>query len=82
MKSKLIQIGNSKGVRLPKAIIEQYDLKSDIEIELREEGLFLRASRRPRASWGESFKLMAESGDDALLDDRLQNVWDESEWTW
>jgi len=82
MKSKLVQIGNSKGIRLPKAIIEQYDLESIIEIELQEEGLFLRASRRPRAGWGESFKLMAESGDDVLLDDSLRNDWDEKEWTW
>ena len=85
MKTQLIKIGNSRGVRLPKAIIEQLGLENEIELEVRPDEIALRpAKRKPRAGWAESFKAMAEAGDDALIDGPLPSLtkFDEEEWEW
>ena len=85
MKTQLIKIGNSRGVRLPKAIIEQLGLEDEIELEVRPDEIALRpAKRKPRDGWAESFKKMAERGDDALIDGPLPSLtkFDEEEWEW
>lgn len=56
MKAQLIKIGNSRGVRLPKALIDQLGLGKDIELEVREDEIAIRpAQRKPREGWAESF---------------------------
>lgn len=57
VRTKLIQIGNSRGVRLPKAMILQAGLVDNVELEVRADGILLRpASKDPRAGWDESFR--------------------------
>jgi antitoxin MazE len=56
MKLKLVKIGNSKGIRLPKALIEQAGLREDVEATVRGKQLILRSLRKPRAGWEESIK--------------------------
>ncbi len=83
MKTRLIRIGNSRGVRLPAAVIEACGF--DDELELRVEGgaVVLASAQKPRHGWGEAFQAMAEAGDDALLlDDESENDFDRTEWTW
>lgn len=78
----LIKIGNSQGVRIPKAIIKQAHLEnSPLEFEVTAQGLLLKpVQKKPREGWAEAFKEMAASGDDALLiDDGLDLDFDE--WT-
>ncbi|MFZ2890360.1 AbrB/MazE/SpoVT family DNA-binding domain-containing protein [Sulfuricurvum sp.] len=78
----LIKIGNSQGVRIPKAIIKQAHLENaPLEFEVTAQGLLLKPiQRKPREGWAEAFKEMAASGDDALLiDDGLDLDFDE--WT-
>jgi antitoxin MazE len=82
MKSSLVQIGNSRGVRIPKAFIEEAGLRDDVEIEVRGSQVVVRAARRAREGWGEAFKDMAAKGDDALIDTPAPTRWDESEWEW
>lgn len=85
MKMQLIKIGNSRGVRLPKSVIEQVGLEDGIELEVRSNEVAIRpAKRKPRAGWAESFKAMAEAGDDALIDGPLPSLtkFDEEEWEW
>lgn len=85
MRTKLIAIGNSKGIRLPKAVIEQCGLEEELELEPHAGHLILRSARSPRAGWAEAFRRMHEQGDDALLDpgaDAIANEWDETGWTW
>lgn len=67
----LIKIGNSQGVRIPKAIIKQAHLEnSPLEFEVTAQGLLLKpVQKKPREGWAEAFKDMAASGDDALLID-------------
>jgi len=61
---KIVAIGNSRGVRLPKAIIERYAIEDTIVLEAHEEALVLRNKRDKRLSWQDTFKAMArERGD-------------------
>lgn len=85
MKTKLVQIGNSKGVRIPKPLIEQYGLSEDIELVLKDNEIILRPVNEPRIGWDHQFQKMAEHGDDQLLDPESaesESHWDETEWTW
>ena len=82
MKASLVQIGNSRGVRIPKAFLEQAGLRDEIEIEVHGSHVVIRPLRHPRAGWDESFAAMALRGDDELLDSMGPSKWDESEWVW
>ena len=82
MKASLVQIGNSRGVRIPKAFLEQAGLRDEIEIEVRGSQIVIRPVNHPRAGWDEAFAAMALRGDDQLLDPIGPSKWDESEWVW
>jgi antitoxin MazE len=91
-KTKIVRIGNSQGVRIPRTLLEQAGLVGgeqggalgrEVELEVGEEGILIRPVRHIRAGWDEKFKEMAERGDDALLDDLPEaSTWDEREWVW
>ncbi|MCF2141446.1 MAG: AbrB/MazE/SpoVT family DNA-binding domain-containing protein [Candidatus Lokiarchaeota archaeon] len=81
MKTKLIQIGNSKGIRIPKYILERLNLHNKIELIIDEKAMqiHIKSDETPRKKWAEKFQQMHESGDDMLLiDDSL----DLEEWDW
>lgn len=85
MKTKIIRIGNSQGVRIPKPLIEESGITEEIEMILRDDEIVLRSAETIRKDWEASFKKMAEQGDDALLDQEEieePSDWDEAEWTW
>jgi len=84
MKAHLIRIGNSQGVRIPKPLLQQTGLRDEVEMEVQDGGLFIRAAGHPRAGWDEAFAAMALQGDDALLDGKelVPTRWDEEEWEW
>jgi antitoxin MazE len=84
VKTRLVKIGNSQGIRIPKVLLDQVGLKNDIELEVQGDQLVLRAARRPREGWDEQFRQMAERDDDELLDKNVRSgsSWDEEEWTW
>lgn len=67
MYSTLVKIGNSRGVRLPKALIEQAGLTEELEIEVAEGAVVIRPARKPRQGWAEAAEACAREGDD--LDD-------------
>lgn len=81
-KTKLIKIGNSQGIRIPKALAERLRLTDDIEIVIKEDHLEVRPSRKPRDGWADAFKQMAEHGDDRLIDEPTATAWDKEEWEW
>lgn len=85
MKTKLIRIGNSQGVRIPKPLIEESGLSEEIEMILRDNEIILRSAEEIRENWDEAFEEMAQKGDDLLLDQKdikEPSKWDETEWTW
>lgn len=67
MEIAIIKIGNSKGLRLSKTILEKYNIKDKIEMILEKGQIILRPIDVPRENWEESFKEMRSNNDDALL---------------
>jgi antitoxin MazE len=61
---KVVPIGNSRGVRLPKAVLDKYAIKGELVLEERPEGLLLRNKRDKRLSWEETFREMAKERED------------------
>jgi antitoxin MazE len=86
MRAKVIKIGNSRGIRIPKSIIEQSGLNDEVELEVRNDQIIIKSiSTNKRENWDLLFKKMAQNKDVILLDtDALagQTIWDNNEWLW
>lgn len=83
IKTRLIKIGNSHGVRIPKVVRDQVGLTDAIELEVQGAQLIVRPIAAPRATWAAQFQHMAEQHDDTLLDpDTPPTLWDATEWEW
>lgn len=80
--SKIITIGNSRGIRIPRTIIEQIGLTENVTLVVEGNKLIVQSATNPRESWNEQFRLMAKNMDDALLDEFTTTQWDEEEWIW
>lgn len=80
--TQIVKIGNSRGVRLPKLLIEQMGFNNEVEIIVQRGQLVLRPVTRPRRGWDEQFNAMAKHGDDKLIDEPASTQWDRSEWKW
>ncbi|HEY9528822.1 MAG TPA: AbrB/MazE/SpoVT family DNA-binding domain-containing protein [Anaerolineales bacterium] len=82
VKTQIIKIGNSRGIRIPKTLIDQVKLGNEVEIVVQRGHLLIRPVSRPRGGWDEQFRAMAEHGDDQLLDKPVPTKWDRSDWVW
>ncbi len=84
MRANLVRIGNSRGVRIPKAILDQCELVDAVELEVEPGRLVIRPVSAPRQGWEDAFRRMAEQGDDTLLDPEgaTRTIWDDTEWEW
>ena len=80
MKTRLIRIGTSKGIRIPKVLIEQAGLKDEVEITLKGNSLVIRSASKARAGWATAFEEMSRLVDDTLLDGDVTNEFDRTEW--
>jgi len=80
--TKVIKIGNSKGIRIPHPILEQTGLNGEVELIVEGRKLIIRASSKPRKGWGKQFIAMSAAGDDQLLDSFTPTDFDEDEWEW
>lgn len=84
IKSRIVKIGNSQGVRIPKLLLEQSNLGEEVELVLEGDQIILRPVQYVRQGWEEAFKAMRERNDDELLDATtpVKHAWDEEEWEW
>ena len=85
MKTKVVKIGNSRGIRIPKSLIHESGLKNEVELEVNEGQIIIKPIFRARESWDTAFKKMAKKQDDILLDNKSllsQSRWDQEEWEW
>jgi antitoxin MazE len=82
IRSKVVKIGNSRGIRIPRTLLEQAGLTDEIEMTVEGDRLIVFAARQPRSGWAARFAGMADKGDDQLLDEAVSTQWDENEWTW
>lgn len=81
-KTRIVRIGNSQGIRIPRALLEQAELSEEVELHAQPGRLIVRAARRPRAGWAEAAQAMRERGQDTLLDEPTPTRFDQDEWTW
>jgi len=85
MKTKVVKIGNSRGIRIPKSLIDQSGLKSDVELKVSGGKIIIKSIEKNRESWEIAFRKMAKNKDDILLDNSYlvnQSKWDNEEWEW
>jgi len=84
MRARIVKIGNSQGIRIPKPLLEQTGIMDDVELDIENNQIIIRPISNPRKGWDNAFKSMAESGDDMLVDgtDNISHSWDEAEWQW
>ncbi|AFY88879.1 MULTISPECIES: AbrB/MazE/SpoVT family DNA-binding domain-containing protein [Chroococcidiopsis] len=82
IRTRIVRIGNSQGIRIPKPLLEQSGIDTEVEIEVQDECLIVRAASRSRIGWDKAFAAMAEQKDDVLLDDVNITEWDRTEWKW
>lgn len=83
MKTELVRIGNSRGIRIPKPIIEQCGLGDTVELRVQDDSLIISSQRKPRQGWEESLRRATRlTEDELLLDSVLDDAFDREEWTW
>ena len=83
-KTHVIKIGNSRGFRIPKSLLEHAGLENEVEMETHVGQLLIRPISQVRAGWDEAFKAMSTASDDKLLDEsaHVMTDWELTEWTW
>lgn len=67
MDISVISIGNSKGIRLTKTILEKYNITDSLDLILEKDHMILKPKQQARKGWENSFKQMHENGDDKLI---------------
>lgn len=84
MKASIVKIGNSRGIRIPKPVFEQCGFKEEVELEIQDDKLIIYQSSKVRENWEESFKSMADRGDDMIDNDYLEvsTEWEKNGWEW
>jgi antitoxin MazE len=75
-------IGNSRGVRLPKPLIEEAGLTEEVELRVREGAIVIYSARNPRAGWAEAAEALRERSESGLLDSPTPTRFDDNEWKW
>jgi len=82
MKSRIVQIGNSRGIRLPKVLLEEAQLTDEVELDAEPGRIVIRRGSPPRAGWAAAARKMRERDEDRLLDHATPTRFDEKEWQW
>lgn len=83
MKVRLVRVGNSRGIRIPKAILEQCGLQEAAELRVEKDRLVITREDRPRQGWEEAFCAAGPPTDDELpLDAMPAGAFDREEWRW
>ncbi|MCJ7611313.1 MAG: AbrB/MazE/SpoVT family DNA-binding domain-containing protein [Candidatus Aminicenantes bacterium] len=80
MKSNLIKIGNSKGVRITSSIIKECELGNEIEIKVVDKKIIIEALKEPRSNWAGSFEKMHKNKEDILIAESSNSF--DKDWEW
>ena len=81
MKAQIIKIGNSHGIRIPKAVLEEMKMSGDVELEVTNEGILIRNIKKPRADWDAVFRSLSDKDDDLQLA-RPASGFEKKDWQW
>ena len=82
MKTRLVRIGNSRGLRLPKPLIEEAGLKDEVDVTLRDGALVITSADHPRAGWEAAVQLLLERREDYRFEEPAPTRFDDEEWEW
>jgi len=78
VKTKVVRIGNSRGIRIPKVILDQCHINDEVELEAKEDCLIIKSPHTAREGWNLAFQKMHENRDDVLIiSDTITNEFDE-----
>ncbi|MEN8184360.1 MAG: AbrB/MazE/SpoVT family DNA-binding domain-containing protein [Myxococcota bacterium] len=81
VKTKIVRIGNSQGVRIPKPLLEEAGLQGEVVLRVADGAIVIESQARPRLGWGEAAATAHERGDDELLAPTT-TAFEESDWEW
>jgi antitoxin MazE len=81
-KTRIIRIGNSRGILVPKLLLEQAQLPDEVELRAEPGRLVVSGVRRPRAGWAAAARAMRSRNEDRLLDEPTPTTFDDREWRW
>ena len=80
--TRIVRIGNSRGIRVPKLLLDHADLPAEVELRAEPGRLVVSAVKRPREGWAVAARTMRDRADDALLDQATPTRFDRKDWTW
>lgn len=81
-KTRIVRIGNSRGIRVPKVLLDEAGLPDEVELRAEPGRLVVSAASRPRAGWAAKARAMHQRGHDAPLDAPTPTAFDETDWQW
>jgi antitoxin MazE len=81
MKAQIIQIGNSQGIRIPKAVLEESKISGEVELEVCPDGILIRNIQKPRGDWDAAFKSLVDTDDDLHITSNATEF-EKKEWQW
>jgi antitoxin MazE len=82
MKATIVPIGNSKGIRIPKTILEQCNIEKEVVLEIEDQNIIIKPFKKePRKNWAQYFRKMKERGEDQLFIDDSIDL-DATDWEW
>jgi antitoxin MazE len=82
MRAKIVRIGNSRGIRIPKAVLDECGIQDSVELSITDGGITLRAAQNPRDGWLDAAREMVATDEDALIDPPIPTKFDDTEWEW
>lgn len=80
--TRIVRIGNSRGIRVPKLLLDQADLPDEVELRAEPGRLIVSAAARPREGWATAARLMRLHAEDTLLDSTTPTRFDRTNWKW
>lgn len=81
-KTRIVRIGNSRGIRVPKALLDEAQLPDEVELHAEPGRLVVQATRRARTGWAKAARAMRDRAHDALLEEPTATRFDQEEWEW
>jgi antitoxin MazE len=82
MRATLARIGNSRGIRIPKPLLEASGIIDEVELGVEDGRLIVTPVPHPRAGWEAAFAAAPAAPDEETFADDLSNGFDDVEWAW
>src|SRR5215510_9369497 len=81
-KTRIVRIGNSRGIRIPKTLLDEAELPDEVELHAEPGRLVVEAVRHARKGWAAAAQRMHARSEDRLLDEPTLTAFDREAWEW